>query len=104
MTRVPRFGPEEIALRHRIDRLSLLVSTARGQAKPDRLATTVIKVTYPSILDGLNAMDRARAMAKRWRGEMTEHALRENEANARLLSLHADVCGDILRRAIGATA
>ena len=101
---VPRYGPEEIRLRHAIDRLSLRVSTARDQAVPTRLSAVVIKTTYPSILDGLSAMDRARERAKRFHGRMTEWALRDNESEARLLLLHADVCRTILQQALRAAA
>lgn len=98
--RVAKYGREEIALRHRIDRLSLMVSAARPLVRDGELADTVIRLTYPSILDGVGAMDKRRASAKRWRGAMTEYCLGENEAAARLLSLHADVCADVLRSVI----
>ena len=95
--RVPRYGPKEIGLRHQMDRLSLLVSAARDLVQPGTLGFTVVRATYPAILDGINAMDRARADAKRWRGRMTESCLALNEGEAKLLSLWADCCSDILR-------
>lgn len=58
---------------------------------------TVIKVTYPAILESVNAMDKARADARRWRGQMTESCLARNEAEAKLFSLWIDCCSDVLR-------
>lgn len=100
--RVPRFGPEEISLRHRVDRLSLLVSASRNRADADTLADTVIRKTYPSILDGLNAMDRNRNNARKFRGEMTMFALNANEANAAFFLVCCEVCQDVLCQSMDA--
>lgn len=102
--RTPKYGPNEIALRHQLDRLSLLVSAARPRVLTGDLADTVVRVTYPSILEGVNALDKNRACAKRFRGEMTEYCLETNEASAALLKLHAEVCSDVLRANIEVAA
>lgn len=95
--RVARFGPQEIILRDRLNRLSLLVSSVRQNVASGTLAMTVVKITYPAIIDRIGALDRNRDRAKRFHGQMTQSALEENEGEARLLNLWVDCCSAVLK-------
>lgn len=92
-----KYGSHEIELRHRVNRLSLLVSAARGNVRPGTLPDTVIRTTYPSILSAIAKLDDRRAESNRNWGQITEHYFSSNEYDAELLCLHAHVCIEVLR-------
>lgn len=97
-THVPRYGPEEIALRHEVDRLSIMVSAARSSVTAGSLAHTVVHATYPAILQGVGKCDQRRARSRQFFQAQTEASLRDTEGDARLLNAWADTCQTVLRR------
>lgn len=88
---VPRFGPQERSLRVAMDKASVFASEKRHQEGLSKLQMTAVRVTIPAIVTGLAMLDRRRADAKRFMGEMTEYAFRQNEADAALWLLWLDV-------------
>ena len=97
---VPRYGPQERALRVAIDRASVFASEKRHDEELSKLQMTAVRVTIPAIVAGLPTLDRRRARARHEWGEMTAYAYGENEADATLWLLWLDIVRDIFRPSV----
>lgn len=85
-------------MRVAVDKASVFASEKRHQEGLTRLQMTAVRVTIPAIVTGLATLDRRRADARRWAGEMTENAFRSNEADAELWLLWLDVVRGVFKR------
>ncbi|WP_017182264.1 hypothetical protein [Sphingobium xenophagum] len=92
---VPRYGPQERALRHAIDRASVFASEKRHENDLSKLQDTAVRVTIPAIVSNLSVLDRRHSNAIKFHGEMDEPAFRANESDAVLWMLWLDVIRDV---------